>query len=79
VIPKAQGFQKSLFRVNALNETGDTDVCMPRVGRAVYEHFFSGFCLYPSRRNNIEEKTYPSMKLPAYREADGANFILVED
>jgi len=42
--------------------------------------FFSSFSFRHGHGNNIKEKTYPAMDLPAYGEADGANFIsVVED
>jgi len=51
-------------------------VCLLCVGQVVCENKFS---LCPSHRNNMEEKTYPAMDLPVYGEANGANFISVEE
>jgi len=41
--------------------------------------FFSGFCLHPGHKKNVEGKTYPAMDSPLYKEANGTNFVLVEN
>jgi len=79
MIPKAWGVQKSLLCVSTSKETKDTSICLPHVGRAVCENFFSSLHLHPGYNNNMEEKTYPAMDLPVYGECTGVNFILVED
>jgi len=75
VIPKARGVRKTLFCVSTPKETKDTGVCLLCVGQS----FFSSFCFALVVGINMEEKTYSTMDLPVYGEADGANFISVED
>jgi len=63
------------FSVSALKETKDTDIFLPHVGRAVYKHFSQVFAFTLV----MEEKNYTAMDSPVYGEADGINFISVED
>jgi len=43
-------------------------------------YVYSSFCLCPGHRNSIEEKkTFPAMDSLVYGEANGPNFITVED
>jgi len=68
--------KRSLFRVR--RPKIQAFVCLV-LGEWFMNTVFSSFHLHPGHKDNMEEKTYPAIDLPVYGEADGINFILIED
>ena len=68
------GVPKSLFRVSNHYWAGSSAL----VFLALEEKFniiFSGFCLHPGCRKDLDDKIYPAMDPPVHGESDGVSFI----